>query len=66
MSAGLLLSPGTWRDLVILAVTTSYSALVITMALTAVFSSKPSRRKAALEVLRLLVPWRRRMPPPPP
>jgi hypothetical protein len=36
-----------------------YAGLVGTMALTAVFSSKPARRKAAVEVLRLLLPGRR-------
>jgi hypothetical protein len=36
-----------------------YACLITTMALTAVFSSKPARRQAALEVLRLLLPGRR-------
>lgn len=31
-----------------------YLVLVVTMALTAVFSSRPSRRKAALDVLRIV------------
>jgi hypothetical protein len=39
-----------------------YAFLVVTMALTAVFSSKPARRKAALEVLGLILPGRRAMP----
>jgi hypothetical protein len=37
----------------------AYVGLVGTMALTAVFSSLPARRKAAVEVLRLLLPGRR-------
>lgn len=37
-----------------------YCTLITTVALAAVFSSKPSRRKAALKVLRLLLPGRRR------
>jgi hypothetical protein len=36
-----------------------YFVLISLLALTAVFSSKPHRRKAALEVLRILVPGRR-------
>ena len=40
-----------------------YCTLITVVALTAVFSSKPSRRKAALEVLRLLLPGRHRPPP---
>ena len=36
-----------------------YMGLVIVIALTAVFTSKPVRRKAALEVLQLLLPGRR-------
>lgn len=35
-----------------------YAGLITTMALTTVFSSKPSRRKAALEALQLLLPGR--------
>ena len=34
----------------------SYFALISVLALTAVFSGKPHRRKAALDVLRILVP----------
>jgi hypothetical protein len=41
----------------------AYCTLITVVALAAVFSSKPSRRKAALEVLRLLLPGRRRPPP---
>jgi hypothetical protein len=40
-----------------------YCMLIAVVALAAVFSSKPSRRKAALEVLWLLLP-RRHQPPP--
>lgn len=35
-----------------------YAGLITTMALSTVFSSKPTRRKAALEVLQLLLPGR--------
>jgi hypothetical protein len=38
----------------------TYAGLIGTMALTAVFAATPARRKAALEVLRLLLPGRRR------
>ena len=43
----------------------AYAGLVGTVALTAVFSGIPARRKAAVEVLRLLVPGRRSSGPPP-
>ena len=39
-----------------------YSGLITTLALTAVFPSKPARRKAAREVLRLLLPGRSSAP----
>jgi hypothetical protein len=35
-----------------------YAGLITTMALTAVFSSKPARRRAATEILRLLLAGR--------
>lgn len=41
-----------------LPVAVGYFALISVLALTAVFSSKPHRRKAALDVLRILVPGR--------
>lgn len=37
----------------------AYFSLITVVALAAVFSSKPSRRKAALQVLTLLLPGRR-------
>jgi hypothetical protein len=64
MTAGHILSPAIWRDLGVLALAApGYTALVTTMAVTAVFSSKPDRREAALNVLRLLLPGRRQIPP---
>lgn len=55
--------PGSLAQLATLdAVAVIYGILIVVMALAAVFSSKPSRRKAALEVLRLLLPGRRRPP----
>jgi hypothetical protein len=41
------------------AVPTAYLALVAIVSLAAVFSKEPSRRRAALSVLRLLLPRRR-------
>jgi hypothetical protein len=38
---------------------TLLALLTILLALTAVFSAKPTRRKAAAEILRLLLPGRR-------
>jgi hypothetical protein len=63
VAVGLLFSPGIWRIVAILTPTAGYSALTTIMALTAVFSSRPHRRKAALEVLHLLIPGRRRIIP---
>ena len=42
-----------------------YAGLITMMALTAVFSARPARRKAAAEVLRLLLPGRPAIPAPP-
>lgn len=41
-----------------------YAGLITMMALTAVFSARPARRKAAAEILRLLLPGRRLSRPP--
>lgn len=46
---------------VVAALPTAYFLLIAAIALTAVYSSRPSRRRAAVTVLRLLLP--RRMPP---
>lgn len=43
-----------------------YLLLIAVIALTAVFSSRPTRRKAAFDVLRLLLPGRRRLRSQPP
>ncbi len=59
MTAELPLLSGLTRDLAILApLALIYACLITTMAMTAVFSSKPTRRRAALEVLELLLPGR--------
>lgn len=58
MAAELPFLPGITRDLA--PVVFIYAGLITTIALTAVFSSRPTRRKAALEVLRLLLPGRNR------
>jgi hypothetical protein len=50
----------TSREPAILALAAIYACLIAVIALTAVFTSKPARRKAALEVLELLRPGRRR------
>jgi hypothetical protein len=50
----------TSRELAILAMAVIYTCLIVVVALTAVFTSRPARRKAALEVLELLLPGRRR------
>jgi hypothetical protein len=47
------------HEATILAPAVIYACLIAVIALTAVFSSRPARRKAALEVLRLLLPGRR-------
>ncbi len=47
------------HEAAILAPAVIYACLIAVIALTAVFSSRPARRKAALEVLRLLLPGRR-------
>jgi hypothetical protein len=49
-------------DLAFLFPAATYVCLIAVIALTAVFSSKPARRKAALEVLRLLLPGRKPNP----
>jgi hypothetical protein len=48
------------REPAIVALATIYACLITVIALTAVFTSKPARRKAALDVLKLLLPGRRR------
>ena len=50
----------TSRDPAILAMAAIYTCLIAVIALTAVFTSKPARRNAALDVLELLLPGRRR------
>lgn len=60
MAAEFLFPPG--RDLAFLLLALIYPCLIAVTAMTAVFSSKPARRKAALEVLRLLLPGRRGQP----
>lgn len=50
----------TSREPAILALAAIYACLIAVIALTAVFTSRPARRKAALEVLELLLPGRRR------
>jgi hypothetical protein len=39
-----------------------YLALIAAAALTAMFSRKPARRRAALAVLKVLLPWKRMEP----
>ncbi len=51
------------HDPAVLVPAAAYACLVTVIALTAVFTSKPARRKAALEVLRLLLPGRGNNPP---
>jgi hypothetical protein len=64
MAADLPFLPGTTGELTVLGSASGlgYLLLIAVVALTAVFSSKPGRRKAALEVLQLLLPRRRRAP----
>lgn len=50
----------TSREPAILALAAIYACLIAVIALTAVFASRPARRKAALDVLELLLPGRRR------
>jgi hypothetical protein len=48
----------TSREPALLVLVMIYACLIVIVALTAVFTSKPVRRKAALEVLELLLPGR--------
>jgi hypothetical protein len=50
----------TSREPAMLGLAMIYPCLIAVIALTAVFTSRPARRKAALEVLALLLPGRRR------
>jgi hypothetical protein len=61
MAVDLPFLPGIAHDFTILSPALFiYTVLIATVALTAVFTSKPARRRAALDVLRLLLPRRSR------
>ena len=58
---GYLLGLASGAGPVVIEILAAYLMLISVIALTAVYSSRPARRRAAVTVLRLLLP--RRMPP---